>query len=499
MGQQHQRDWQRRTSVLRLQAPLAAPNAAIARLSPTLFGQPRRSVAGQQAFQRRRLLPVGDAEGGTCRRIEVGDAAAMLDEQHQVGVRLDHFGQAPAVLLRLDPPGDIAGHADHLHHRPGVGLADRPAGGLEPAVAAVAVADTVGDGQVAVLLQRFARAQRHLAAVLGVEQRLRRTPAQFLRPVAEQGPGSRRGVEENAVEGMPGNQVGGVLGDQPVQPAGPRRLALAAQAGGGVAAARQHPCLGAVGNELPEQDAPVALRLHLAEGPRLPQAGAHQLPMVGREVSAPGLARPLAKQGKEGLVEFHRLRLAVEQQRRLRVGREERRSAGDATGGGEQRCEEQAEPVQRSALRRIAGHQQQAFVAGLQVEGEGHAMLHAGTPQARAEPGGGTPQFVQSQPAVAHQPLAQRQVAGPVRLAGARRQRRRRRHRGIGLRLRLPGQVPGLARARMFEQQTAQRTDPLDQRRALAQQAQEAVECRRSGKRTHGRKMILGTYMVFIL
>ncbi|PNG62272.1 hypothetical protein TI06_23450, partial [Vibrio vulnificus] len=77
--------------------------------------------------------------------------------------------------------------------------------------------------------------QRHLAAVLGVEQRLRRTPAQFLRPVAEQGPGSRRGVEENAVEGMPGNQVGGVLGDQPVQPAGPRRLALAAQAGGGVA------------------------------------------------------------------------------------------------------------------------------------------------------------------------------------------------------------------------------------------------------------------------
>lgn len=200
--------------------------------------------------------------------------------------------------------------------------------------------------------------------------------------------------------------------------------------------------------------------------------------MVGREESAPGFARTLAKQGKEGLVEFHRLRLAVEQQRRLRVGGEERRGTGDAAGGGEQRCEKQAEPVQRGALRRIAGHQQQAFVASLQIQGEGHAMLHAGAPQARAEPGSRTPQFVQRQPALARQALAQRQVAGPVRLAGARRQGRRRRYRGIALRLRLPGQVPGLARARMFEQQAAQRADPLGQRRALAQQAQETVEGR---------------------
>ncbi|MNQ52633.1 hypothetical protein D3C85_666570 [compost metagenome] len=146
----------------------------------------------------------------------MGQASGRVDEQHQVGIGLDHFGQPPLVFLGLHPRGDVARHADHLDHCAGIGFANGPAGGLEPQVVARAMADAVGHGVVTVLLQGLAGALQQLLLVLLVKQRLHQGPAQLLGPVAEQGPAGRRGVEKAPLRGMPGDQVGGVLGDQPV-------------------------------------------------------------------------------------------------------------------------------------------------------------------------------------------------------------------------------------------------------------------------------------------
>ncbi|MNR65130.1 hypothetical protein D3C85_1880460 [compost metagenome] len=54
-----------------------------------------------------------------------------------------------------------------------------------------AMADAVGHGVVAVLLQRVARALHQLGEFLGMEQALSELPAQLFRPIAEQRPGGR--------------------------------------------------------------------------------------------------------------------------------------------------------------------------------------------------------------------------------------------------------------------------------------------------------------------
>ncbi|MNY27884.1 hypothetical protein D3C86_1618230 [compost metagenome] len=123
--------------------------------------------------------------------IEVSDLALGSDEQHRVNVGLDHFGQASLVLLGLHPGRDVPGYADDFDHRPGVGFADRPAGGFEPQVVAVAMANAIGHGVIAILLQRIARALHQSGQVLAMKQALGHLPAQLFRPVTEQGPGRR--------------------------------------------------------------------------------------------------------------------------------------------------------------------------------------------------------------------------------------------------------------------------------------------------------------------
>jgi hypothetical protein len=117
---------------------------------------------------------------------------------------------------------------------------------------------------------------------------------------------------------MPGNQVGGVLGDQPVQAPGPRRLTSLAHFAGGIAATRQHALLTDIGNKAPDQDALAILRLDLLDGAILRQAGAYQLWMVDRQQRDQTGQAAFAEQGAQRCIELQRLRLGTQQQRRPR-------------------------------------------------------------------------------------------------------------------------------------------------------------------------------------
>ena len=192
------------------------------------------------------------------------------------------------------------------------------------------VADAVSHGVIAGLLQRLGGALHQQVLVLGMEQALHAHPAQLLRPVTEQGPAGRRGVEEAAVRGVAGNQVGGVLGDQPVQAPGLSGLAGLAHLDAGIPAARQHPLRHRVGNKAPDQDARAILSLHRFDGPALAQAGAHQRHIVNRQQLGQRTQRALGQQALQSQVVLQQLRLGVQQQARLRVGRQQRCAAGDA-------------------------------------------------------------------------------------------------------------------------------------------------------------------------
>ncbi|MNT34136.1 hypothetical protein D3C72_1700950 [compost metagenome] len=134
------------------------------------------------------LINPEDAARG---RIEVSDLALGGDEQHRIDVGLDHFGQASLVLLGLHSGGDVPGYADDFDHRPGVGFPDRPAGSFEPQVMAVAMADAISHGVIAILLQRITRALHQTGQILAMKQALGQLPAQLFGPVTEQGPGGR--------------------------------------------------------------------------------------------------------------------------------------------------------------------------------------------------------------------------------------------------------------------------------------------------------------------
>ncbi|UWN48509.1 hypothetical protein ASALC70_00691 [Alcanivorax sp. ALC70] len=249
---------------------------------------PRRLVGAQVplagggvvADRRQRLVDfMGDAGG----QLAHGDQPAAARQLVLVAalLGLHHLGQTAAVFLRLDPRGDVPGHADHFHHGAGVGFADGVAGGFEPQVMTTPMADAVGHGVVALVFQGGGGLLAQPVPVLVVEQVQGGAAAQFLRPVTEQAPGRRRGVQKDAGGGVPGDQVGGVFGDQPVQAPGPVGGLFVAQLIGGVPAPGQHP--GPVGHrdKGPQQDAVAQARLHLDDGPALGQAGAGQGGVVG--------------------------------------------------------------------------------------------------------------------------------------------------------------------------------------------------------------------------
>ena len=314
------------------QLRFAVPHALLLGGQSPLTMQALQVSRWQQAVEGRQRGIRVQAKGTASSRVEIAEGAIGLDKQHQVGVGLDHFGQAPQVLFGLHAGGDIARDADHFHHGAGVGFADRPAGGFEPQVMAGLVADAVGHGVIAGLLQRLGGALHQQVLVLGMEQALHAHPAQLLRTVTEQDPAGRRGIEEAAVRGVAGNQVGGVLGDQPVQAPGLSGLAGLAHLDAGIPAARQHPLRHRVGNKAPDQDARAILSLPRFDGPALAQAGAHQRHIVDRQQLGQRTQRALGQQALQGQVVLQQLCLGVQQQARLRVGRQQRCTAGDAGG-----------------------------------------------------------------------------------------------------------------------------------------------------------------------
>ncbi|MNQ61280.1 hypothetical protein D3C85_755930 [compost metagenome] len=189
VGQQHHGNRHRGTAARRQQARVDAPYALAFGAAPAFALQARQVIRGDDLGQGRHRLFRPQPERAPRRRVEVGDVPGGVDEEHRVGIGFHHFGQAPLVLLGLHPRGDVARHADHLHHRPGIGLADGTAGGLEPEVMPGAVADAIGHGEVAVLLQSVAGALHQLGHLLRVEQALGELTAQLLRPITKQRPG----------------------------------------------------------------------------------------------------------------------------------------------------------------------------------------------------------------------------------------------------------------------------------------------------------------------
>ncbi|MCY1520295.1 hypothetical protein D9M68_550700 [compost metagenome] len=334
---------------------------------------------------------------------------------------------------------------------------------------------------VAVLLQGVTGALHQLAQLLGMEQALGELPAQLLRPVAEQGPGRGRGIEEAAVGGVAGNQVGGVLGDQPVQPPRPRRLPFGLDLFRGLAAARQHPALLRIGNVGPDQHAFAALGLHPFDGALLGQAGAHQGAVVHRQEAQHLGQGPLAEQRQQRGVQLQRARLGIHQQARLRVVAEQGRCAQqavDAAEQGGQQLMHPAQPVQAHALAHL--HQQQALLAGLQRQVEGLAVADGGATQAAGQPAVELAQLVQAQPALGGQARGQGLVAGLQRVAHSWRQLLAAALMAVDARPGQPAQVVGLAHLGTTAQRPAQGIGPCGQGHVLALQAQPGMESNRS-------------------
>ncbi|MNH06314.1 hypothetical protein D3C79_656760 [compost metagenome] len=302
MGQQHQRYRKRRAALVRDQPRLGLPHAVLLGTLPAFAVQALLQLRVEQGVQPgQRLYPL-QPQGPPRRAVEVAEPAVAVAEQHQVGVGFDHLGQAPAVFLGFDTDTDVPRDADNLHHGTGIGFADGAAGDLEPQVTPVTVPHPAGHGLVAVLLQRLGRLQQRLLAILGMEQRLHLHPAQFFRPVAQQAERGGRGIDKTAVRRVPGNQVGGVLGDQPVQAPGLAGVTFTLALQGGITTTRQHLLGGVIGDEGPEQDLPGHRRLDLIDRPPLLQAGAHQCPVVARQPVLDVTLRPGPEQRLQGRV-----------------------------------------------------------------------------------------------------------------------------------------------------------------------------------------------------
>ncbi|MNH17477.1 hypothetical protein D3C79_771490 [compost metagenome] len=74
---------------------------------------------------------------------------------------------------------------------------------------------------------------------------------------------------------MPGDQVGGVLSNQPIQAPRLAGLTFSQAFGAGITTSRQH-LIGTDGDKGPEQNLPGHLRFDITNGPGLTAAGVHQ-------------------------------------------------------------------------------------------------------------------------------------------------------------------------------------------------------------------------------
>ncbi|MNJ46389.1 hypothetical protein D3C77_415170 [compost metagenome] len=281
MGQQHQRHGKRRSALPGYQPRLGVPDPALLGALPAFAVQPLLQGRVQQGLQQRQRIDVLQPQRPARRSIEVTQAPVTVGKQHKVGIGLHHFGQPSTVFLGLDPHADVPRDADVLYHCTGVGLANGAAGDLEPQVPTVPMTHPAGHGLVAVLLQGLGGLRERLLAVLLMEQRLHRHPAQLLGPIPKQTVGGRRSIQKAAIGAVSGNQVGGVLGNQPIQAPRLAGLTFSQALGCGITAARQH-LIGAGGDESPEQDAPGHRCFDITDGPRLAQAGGDQRREIAR-------------------------------------------------------------------------------------------------------------------------------------------------------------------------------------------------------------------------
>ena len=145
------------------------------------------------------------------------------------------------------------------------------------------MANPVGHSVIPIELKCITGLAQHLGQIMRVKQTLCPAAAQLLGPVAEQRPGRWRGIEKTPVRRMPRDQVGGVLGNQPVQAPGL----------GGFTPGQQFVTrLPATGHDTlgfryryqrPQPQVFGKLRLHLLNRPSLLQTGAYQLIDIARQ------------------------------------------------------------------------------------------------------------------------------------------------------------------------------------------------------------------------
>ena len=271
-------------------------------------------------LQRRQIALTGGGviDDGGQRLVDfMGDTGGQLTERRQSRGMCQLILQTAAVLFTANTFGNIPRHTDNLHHLAGIGLPYCPAGGFKPQIVAVAVADPVTDGQIAVLLKRAVIALPDLVPLLGMEQIVDLRTTQLLRPSAKQRPGRRGSIQKRAFGRMPGNQIRGVLDDQPVQTPSDHCLLLIVQRLGSVSGTGQYPVAGHR-NEGPQQMSLTGrLHGHLTDSPLLAERCRYQLRMVVGQQNIRRITR--SEQIVHGRVPTAHPAAGIEQARRLRI------------------------------------------------------------------------------------------------------------------------------------------------------------------------------------
>ena len=194
--------------------------------------------------------------------------------------------------------------------------------------------------------------------------------------------------------------------------------------------------------------------------------------MVDRQQALGGLA---GEQPLPGAVVAQRLGVAIQQQRRLRIGVQPG-GARRLAGGRDQQAAQQG---QRQLQGLLAGtvlqlQQQQTGLPWLQGQGLRQPLLDAGAAQPAGQPAGHLAQLGQRQPRLLLQQRMQRLVVEGQRIVRRWRQAPPA-HRQVAATGRLPGQVPDRQHRRAAAQQLAQRRRALRQRALLAHPAQQQL------------------------
>ncbi|MNZ77599.1 hypothetical protein D3C78_961470 [compost metagenome] len=185
-----------------------------------------------------------------------------------------------------------------------------------------------------------------------------------------------------------------------------------------------------------------------------------------------------------GAVAVEQAVVDVQQQGRLGIALQQRRRSHLLAPQRQQGGEQLAEPAGQPCGGLAGQHQQQqARLAGDQLQRQRHAVTDAGAAQAPGQPAAGQAlQLRHAQLAGAGQLREQFGVAGPRRIARPRRQAPGAAALGIGAGRRLPGQIVGLPHLRPAQGQAQQRIGQFVARRPRAGQAQQLEQLPRGSR-----------------